>query len=635
MEPYNLNPRAEALRCLDIAEKLLSTKDLVGSKSFATRARDSDPRLEQADQILAVTDTLLAAENPITNNHLDWYAILQLARRTHDSELIASQYRRLALLLNPNRNKFAFADHAFKLISEAWLVLSNPSRKFQFDSEIGNGGGSNNTHFNFNFIQQHHEPPPPQQQQQEQNGTHFNFIQEHHEPQQVSNHSSTHYNFIQEHHEPHHQLPLQLQQQQFMPPFHQQQTLAQQQSQGLNLHHLHETATIASPTPTHSAPLQPLSRPHSQQHFPWPQQQQQQQPQPQELLTRTQPQSLPTLFQSHLQPQQFLSQPQPQPQPLLQPRQPSPQSQPRQPSPKPQPQPRQPQPKPQPQQPSPQPQPQQTSPHFQPQQQKTLAKPQPPKASPLHQPQQNPVQPQPQQPLMQPQTQQSSVQPQQQEPSVQPQPQQPSSQSQPQLEPPFFQPQEQANGGNVRKDKSILTGEAGQENDDHANNDLNDKDSTFWTACPYCFHMYEYHRVYVESALLCQKCKRAFQAVVIPDPPLSSDGKDSFYCWVNFPFGVSMSYLEKNKNGRTNWTPFSTMFACPLGGSSANAGKQENAKKSSAPRIYVDDDHEVFVEVSSSDDSDDEWGSTRKTKKAKTAGSRGRSQGSLSRRRQA
>ncbi|KAF8411371.1 hypothetical protein HHK36_003920 [Tetracentron sinense] len=127
--------RAEAKRWLGIAEKLLMDRDLVGSKRFAIRAQDSDPLLDGPDQILAVAEVILAGDNRI-NNHFDWYAILQIERQSEDLELIKKQYRRLALFLNPVKNKFPLADNAFKLVSDAWAVLSNPSKKSLYDNEL-------------------------------------------------------------------------------------------------------------------------------------------------------------------------------------------------------------------------------------------------------------------------------------------------------------------------------------------------------------------------------------------------------------------------------------------------------------------------------------------------------------------
>ncbi|PPD97973.1 hypothetical protein GOBAR_DD05046 [Gossypium barbadense] len=120
----------EAERWLTIAEKLLASRDFHGTRTFAIRARESAPVL--ADQILAVTDTLLAAQ---ANPH-DWYGILQLIPLTQSMEVVASQYRKLAILLNPAENTLSFADQAFRLVSEAWNVLSNPSKKLIYDNEL-------------------------------------------------------------------------------------------------------------------------------------------------------------------------------------------------------------------------------------------------------------------------------------------------------------------------------------------------------------------------------------------------------------------------------------------------------------------------------------------------------------------
>jgi len=125
----------EAGRLLKISEKLLQGRDFNGSRDFAILAQEAYPFLDGTDQILAVSDVLIASEKRI-NNHHDWYAILQVDRRSEDLDLIKKQYRRLALLLHPDKNKLAFADHAFRLVSDAWAVLSDARRKSLYDNEL-------------------------------------------------------------------------------------------------------------------------------------------------------------------------------------------------------------------------------------------------------------------------------------------------------------------------------------------------------------------------------------------------------------------------------------------------------------------------------------------------------------------
>lgn len=151
--------RGEAERWLYTANKLLSARDLHGARSFAIRAQESDPRFEATELLLAVIDTLLAGEARI-KEQIDYYAILQILRYTQNIEYIADQYRRLAILLDPNRNPFAYAAHAFSLVHDAWSIFSNPHKKALYDEQL-------------HFLTQpppplQLQPPPPQPQQQPQ-----------------------------------------------------------------------------------------------------------------------------------------------------------------------------------------------------------------------------------------------------------------------------------------------------------------------------------------------------------------------------------------------------------------------------------------------------------------------------------
>ncbi|KAM6576494.1 hypothetical protein CsatB_028331 [Cannabis sativa] len=474
---------AEAKRWLSTAEKLLAARDHLGAKSFAIRVREVYPGLETVDDLVAVADTLHAAEQRI-NNQYDWYAILQLPRYTQNMELVATQYRRLALLLNPHRNRLPHSDEAFQLVTEAWAVLSNQTRRNFFHSELnmfarydfgapaGPGSGSGQL-FERQFFQSHQQPqppPPPPPQQQPPPPQPPQPLQP--KPQQHSQSQS-------------HSLP----QWQFHPPQPKFQTQAQPQVQTQS---------------REQTPPQPQSR--------------------EQLLP--QPQFQPQQQQHH----QMKEQPQPQPQPQLQ------QSQ--------------------------------SKEHTQPQSQ----------------------------PL----------------PQQQPQP--------------------------ARKNLGTIDGRVEENEEEEERPNLNNvaestraslptetieeaeyEGESFWTACPYCYVLYEYPKGYEECVLRCQNCKRAFHAAVIPSPPVRGKEDTYFCCWGFFPLGFSGN--AKDVSGSSGWTPFSPMFSCPIQtpGNRNDDGKGKRPRGGSPRFIYRDDD--IFVELSDdSDESDDaDWRNTRRLKRTRTS----------------
>lgn len=144
--------RSEGASLLDIARKLLDARDLVGSKTFAERAMEADPLLDGVDWIMATADVLLAAQRRRINNHADLYAILQIDPSSGGcgTAAVRLQYSRLARLLHPRQRQgshgflsfsiSAAADEAFKLVSDAWAVLSDPVKKELYDKEIDIAG---------------------------------------------------------------------------------------------------------------------------------------------------------------------------------------------------------------------------------------------------------------------------------------------------------------------------------------------------------------------------------------------------------------------------------------------------------------------------------------------------------------
>ncbi|KAL1531976.1 hypothetical protein AAHA92_32053 [Salvia divinorum] len=128
----------EALRAKSIAEGKLERKDFSGAIKFAMKAQTLYPGLDGISQILTTLDVYISAENRI-NGENDWYGVLGV-NPSADDETIKKHYRKLALSLHPDKNKSVGADGAFKLISEAWSLLSDKNKRLQYNQRRGSIG---------------------------------------------------------------------------------------------------------------------------------------------------------------------------------------------------------------------------------------------------------------------------------------------------------------------------------------------------------------------------------------------------------------------------------------------------------------------------------------------------------------
>ncbi|KAL8161938.1 hypothetical protein V2J09_013427 [Rumex salicifolius] len=126
--------KEEATRAKVIAEKKMESKDFVGARKIATKAQRLYPELENIGQIICVCDVHCSAENKKLGNEKDWYSILQV-EQSADDVMIKKQYRKFALLLHPDKNKFPGAEAAFKLIGEAQRVLLDREKRSFYDSK--------------------------------------------------------------------------------------------------------------------------------------------------------------------------------------------------------------------------------------------------------------------------------------------------------------------------------------------------------------------------------------------------------------------------------------------------------------------------------------------------------------------
>ncbi|XP_022737858.1 uncharacterized protein LOC111290702 [Durio zibethinus] len=124
----------EAFRAKEIAERKVKEKDYAGAKKFALKAQNLYPGLDGIGQMLITLDVYISAENQVSGE-ADWYGVLGV-NPSDDDEVVRKQYRKLALMLHPDKNKSVGADGAFKVVSEAWSLLSDKNKRLEYNKKI-------------------------------------------------------------------------------------------------------------------------------------------------------------------------------------------------------------------------------------------------------------------------------------------------------------------------------------------------------------------------------------------------------------------------------------------------------------------------------------------------------------------
>ncbi|PSS01356.1 protein of unknown function DUF3444 protein [Actinidia chinensis var. chinensis] len=157
--------REEAVRLKALAEKKYGSSNLKSAIKYAKRAHRLFPNLDGLSEMLTAFKILRVAAKlssaPADDSDtdsavvggsatLDWYKILQMEPFSHINT-IKKQYKRLALTLHPDKNPFPASEEAFKLVGEAFRVLSDKIRRKEYDMKLrismqsaatdGGGGG--------------------------------------------------------------------------------------------------------------------------------------------------------------------------------------------------------------------------------------------------------------------------------------------------------------------------------------------------------------------------------------------------------------------------------------------------------------------------------------------------------------
>ncbi|RIB10670.1 DnaJ domain-containing protein [Gigaspora rosea] len=158
----------EAQRCLKIARDHLASGNVSGAIKFAQKSINLFPTTE-AQTFLKQTESKKTSSTRETNDRPtsspststrehrqgrqvgeytteqaeavkrirsckthDYYAILGINKDANDSE-VKKAYRKLALQMHPDKNAAPGADEAFKMVSKAFQILSDPQKRAIFD----------------------------------------------------------------------------------------------------------------------------------------------------------------------------------------------------------------------------------------------------------------------------------------------------------------------------------------------------------------------------------------------------------------------------------------------------------------------------------------------------------------------
>ncbi|VVB09003.1 unnamed protein product [Arabis nemorensis] len=120
-----------ATRAREMAERKFLANDISGARKFAVKAQFLYPDLDGISKMVATFDVHLSARN-IINGEIDYYGVLGLNPEA-DDQTVRKRYRKLAVMLHPDRNKSIGAEEAFKFLSQAWVVFSDKAKRADYD----------------------------------------------------------------------------------------------------------------------------------------------------------------------------------------------------------------------------------------------------------------------------------------------------------------------------------------------------------------------------------------------------------------------------------------------------------------------------------------------------------------------
>lgn len=132
MEEEDTEQERKALHLKSIAETKFKASNLISALKYAKRAQCLVPELDGISEMVTSFEILRVSSK---SSIPDWYKILNVEPFAH-TNVIRKQYKKLALILHPDKNPRVGSDEAFKLVSEAFRFLSDKIRRKEYDMKL-------------------------------------------------------------------------------------------------------------------------------------------------------------------------------------------------------------------------------------------------------------------------------------------------------------------------------------------------------------------------------------------------------------------------------------------------------------------------------------------------------------------
>jgi DnaJ-domain-containing protein 1 len=123
----------EAKKLINLAEESFKHGNLDAAVKLAVKAMYCDPEVSN-DTIAHLSAYMI--HKAMSLEQRTWYKVLGVQQTGSDQATIKKQYKKMALLVHPDKNKSVAAESAFKFVKQAWDVLSDPEKKKDYDFNL-------------------------------------------------------------------------------------------------------------------------------------------------------------------------------------------------------------------------------------------------------------------------------------------------------------------------------------------------------------------------------------------------------------------------------------------------------------------------------------------------------------------